>query len=384
MKKSPRAKSGTWAQDGGIPIISRSWSGNESDSKIFRERAKALADAFKNSDCPRYLVADSKLYSRETIEGPLIEVPFITRVPSTVKQEQVLIKKSLIISQNEWTRLDERNRCYTIDIKHYKQFQRWIVVSSDDMKYRSTKSVMKAAVHEKEKLEKIITKLSKKEFACKADAIASLDHLKKQAKYHQIDTGDICELKKFTSKGRPKKDASHTMVYRTQGVISQNEQAISDRIDQKSCYVIASTVPDSQLSSAEVVAAYKGQNSSVERGFRFLKDPLFFTSSLFVKKTERIMGLLMVMTLALLVYSIAERQLRNYLKSTNSTLPNQIRKEISNPTLRWVFQLLDGIEYVKVEIDGVVNEVVTGLTDLRKKIISCFPGSVQKIYGLAA
>lgn len=43
------------SQDGGVPIISRSWSGNESDSKIFRERAKALADSFKNSDDPRYL-----------------------------------------------------------------------------------------------------------------------------------------------------------------------------------------------------------------------------------------------------------------------------------------------------------------------------------------
>jgi transposase len=51
----------------------------------------------------------------------------------------------------------------------------------------------------------------------------------------------------------------------------------------------------------------------VEGGFRFLKDPLFFVSSLFVKKPTRIQGLLMVMTLALLVYAVAQRRLRQEL-----------------------------------------------------------------------
>jgi len=48
----------------------------------------------------------------------------------------------------------------------------------------------------------------------------------------------------------------------------------------------------------------------VERGFRFLKNPAFFAASLFLKKSSRIMGLLMVMTLALLVYGVIERRIR--------------------------------------------------------------------------
>jgi transposase len=35
----------------------------------------------------------------------------------------------------------------------------------------------------------------------------------------------------------------------------------------------------------------------VERGFRFLKDPLFLASSVFVKKPERIMALSLIMVL---------------------------------------------------------------------------------------
>jgi transposase len=43
---------------------------------------------------------------------------------------------------------------------------------------------------------------------------------------------------------------------------------------------------------------------------RFLTDPLLCVSSLFIKKPSRIEGLLMVMTLAVLIYSVAPRRLR--------------------------------------------------------------------------
>jgi len=65
-----------------------------------------------------------------------------------------------------------------------------------------------------------------------------------------------------------------------------------------------------QLSEVEVMGGYKGQ-AKAAGGFRFLTDPLCFVSSLFVKKPGRMQGLLMVMTLALLVYAVAPRRLRH-------------------------------------------------------------------------
>ena len=94
---------------------------------------------------------------------------------------------------------------------------------------------------------------------------------------------------------------------------------------------MATNIATSELTDAEVFAGYKNQ-SSVERGFRFLKDPLFFVSSLFLKKPSRIEGLLMVMTLSLLVYSIAQRRLRNELEKREDTLPNQIDIPTAKPT----------------------------------------------------
>ena len=76
--------------------------------------------------------------------------------------------------------------------------------------------------------------------------------------------------------------------------------------------MLGTNIEAEDLSDEEVLAAYKSQ-SQVEGGFRFLKDPRCFVSSLFVKKSSRIQGLLMVMTLALLVYAVAQRRLRQAL-----------------------------------------------------------------------
>ena len=80
------------SHDGGIPVISKAWNGNTSDTKVFRERAKALADSFKMAEGPRYLVADSKLYDAKTIEEGLGLIPFITRIPATLKLKNTTIE----------------------------------------------------------------------------------------------------------------------------------------------------------------------------------------------------------------------------------------------------------------------------------------------------
>jgi len=87
----------------------------------------------------------------------------------------------------------------------------------------------------------------------------------------------------------------------------------------KACFVLGTNINAAQLSDAEVIAGTKAKPCG--SGFRFLKDPLFFVSSLFVKKPCRIRTL-MVMTLALLVYSVAQRRLRRELARQNETIPN--------------------------------------------------------------
>ena len=81
----------------------------------------------------------------------------------------------------------------------------------------------------------------------------------------------------------------------------------------------------------------------MERGFRFLKDPLFFTGSAFLKRPER------VMALALLVYALGEWALRRGLAETGSSLPEGKGKPTQRPTLRWVFGLFLWVRLVELE-----------------------------------
>jgi transposase len=75
-------------------------------------------------------------------------------------------------------------------------------------------------------------------------------------------------------------------------------------------FVLATNQLDKEFLGDEQLLIHYKQQQGIERGFRFLKDPLFFASSLFLKTPERIMALAFIMALCLLVYNLGQRQLR--------------------------------------------------------------------------
>ena len=129
-----------------------------------------------------------------------------------------------------------------------------------------------------------------------------------------------------------------------------------------------------ELSNDEMIAKYKEQQAA-ERGFAFLKDPLFFTDSVFLKTAERVEALAMVMGLCLLVYTLAQRQLRQRLKSTKSGLKNQLGKLTDRPTLRWIFQCFHSVHLL------IVNQVeqICNLTSEQLEILRFFPEASQQL-----
>ncbi len=171
-------------------------------------------------------------------------------------------------------------------------------------------------------------RFEEKRFSCQEDAQAALKEKSKKWKYHLLANSKLTEHKKHKKRGRPVKGTAPTRFeYQIEAKPERNEEFIESQIRFGGCYVIGTNASVDVLTDADAVIHYMEQNK-VEQGFRFLKDPIFFVSSLFVKKPSRIAGLLMVMTLSLLVYSVAERKLRKSLKERDETLPNQINKPI--------------------------------------------------------
>ena len=86
------------------------------------------------------------------------------------------------------------------------------------------------------------------------------------------------------------------------------------------------------LSDDELIKTYKNQQK-VERGFRFMKAPLFHASTLYLKSPKRIMALMMIMTLCLLVYVALEYRIRQGLEKANFPKSSGKKNQKTNYTL---------------------------------------------------
>jgi transposase len=89
------------------------------------------------------------------------------------------------------------------------------------------------------------------------------------------------------------------------------------------------------------------------------------------------------MTLALLVYSVAQRRLRQPLAHRHETVPNHINHPTTSPTLRWVFQLLEGIHRVRVTVQGQVYDLIEGLNDVQINVLRLFGEEVCRLYQIS-
>ncbi|WP_293343030.1 IS1634 family transposase, partial [Microcoleus sp. CAWBG58] len=121
------------------------------------------------------------------------------------------------------------------------------------------------------------------------------------------------------------------------------------------------------VSNSEVLSEYKAQQSN-ERGFRFIKDPLFFTSSVFVKKPERVEAIGMIVGLCLLVYNLAQRKLRQQLSATNEQVKNQVKKLTNKPTMRWIYQMFQAVHLVTINGAKQVSNLTQELQDILRHL----------------
>jgi transposase len=211
--------------------------------------------------------------------------------------------------------------------------------------------------------------LKKENFETPEQAQYKLKVINKKLKLFEIK-----EVKLIESKTKDNKT-----IYKISGVGNEKPEEIEIQRKSAGRFILATNlVDDEKLEPSEIIRNYKNQQSC-ERGFRFLKDPLFFADSFFVENPERIETMLFLMSLCLLVYNLGQRELRNSLKRIKIGIKNQLGKLTLSPTLRWVFQCFQGIHLLT--LNGV-NQIIN-FTSERHFILNCLPSSCQKYYLLS-
>jgi len=358
--------------DGDVPLFLRVASGNESDSSIFA----SICQDFKNKlNFDSLMVADSALYTAPNL-SMLTNLRWLTRVPLSLKQAQQLVSQ---LNESEFHDSSVTGYRWSEHKSHYGGIeQRWLVVESslrrDSDQRKLEKTLKKAEIESQNKLRE----LSNIEFACWADASAAASRLSKQLKYHNLTqiTSRQTTVKPTTNSTIYHDNSSSSLIFKVQAQLEIDASAIARITKASGRFILATNVLDvSQLNPDEMIVKYKEQQAA-ERGFGFLKDPLFFTDSVFLKSPERIEALTLVMGLCLLVYTLGQRLLQHNLQLTNKTVKNQLGKGTNRPTLRWIFQSFQSIHAVCIQ--GI--QQVSNLTSERLALLNLFPVTCRSYY----
>ena len=295
------------SQDGGVPFGSQSWDGHTSDPPMFQERAAALIATLQRSPAPRYLVADAKLYHPDHA-AHLSTLGFLTRLPQTRKAVSQVRTQAL--QWDMWPWLDETTRDQRLELCHDRMAQRGRVVSAQAALARAEAQVNTAGQREAALLEKPLFHRQAQRVETPEAAHVALAALAKPGPYHHVEASPRMEHPHAARPGRPTSTTPMTSIgWQMPGQVRPDQEPIEHRRQHQACGVLGTHMEASQLSDPEVIRADKSQ-AQAAGGFRFLKDPLFWVSSLLLKKPCRIQGRLRVLTFAVLVYAVTPRRWR--------------------------------------------------------------------------
>ena len=123
-------------------------------------------------------------------------------------------------------------------------------------------------------------------------------------------------------------------------------EALANPEEEHGWTVLATTVSAEACTDAEILQAYQEQHTTVEPGFRWIKNPAAI-SPVWLEKPERIAALAMLTVVGLLVYTIIQRQVRLYLRTHEQQLPGN-KGETATPTATVVLSLFSPVAVVQL------------------------------------
>jgi transposase len=364
--------------DGGLPLRVGLRDGNRSDST---ETPVAIEECLAlGLDGVQGIVADSKAYSRRTL-GLCLErgIGLVTLVPRTcvVRQElenwgQQQPALPLLVEKPGRT-TDEEPRCWHgqsvlrpvevewSDGRITQEGLRFVVVHSSQLAQQQARTYAAAQIKEAQAVAEHVKRVEARRFACVADADAAMADYAGQGpgrrgrrprlwRYHTIRYRVVTETRRrhHTRRGRPAKTDAPAVETCYRLVVEV--EPLSKMEEDTGWTVLATTVPAAVCADATILEAYQEQHTTVEPGFRWIKNPAAI-APVWLEKPERIAALAMLTVLGLLVYSVIQRQVRLYLLTHDQQLPGN-KGLTATPTAAVVLTLFAQVALVQLRIDA--------------------------------
>jgi transposase len=368
--------------DGGVPLRLGVRDGNRSDSvetPVAIEECLALG-----LEGVRGIVADSKAYSRRTL-GVCMEhqIDLITLVPRTcaIRHEleawgrqqpalPLLVEKPGRTQDEVPRRWHGQSVLRTVEVEYRdgrvaQEEVRFVVVHSSQLAQQQAQSYAAAQAKEAEAVADHIKRVQARWFACLADADTAMAEYEGRGpgrrgrrarpwRYHAVRYRLVTDTRRTrrARRGRPAKMDPPPLEsgYR----LAVEVEALANPEEDNGWTVLATTVSGESCADVEILQAYQDQNTTVEPGFRWIKNPAAI-APVWLEKPERIAALAMLTVLGLLVYSIIQRQVRLYLHTHDQQVPGN-KGATATPTAAVVLALFVQVALVQLWIDE--HEVV--------------------------
>ncbi len=357
--------------DGDVPLFLRVADGNEADNAVF---AKILCEFREQLTLDSLMVVDSALYGAPNL-ALVTNLKWLCRVPLTIKEAKDLVST---ISEEQLVNSEIEGYKLAVHKSHYGGIeQRWLVVESQSRREADQDKLQQKLSKSEKEAQKKLKQLCTEKFTCPLAAVEVAQRFGQKLKYHNIADIQAVEFLTESTQSQAIEGATPGKIsYRIQATLVRDQNVIEREMRCAGRFVLATNVLEvTELNNDQMLGEYKAQQSA-ERGFGFLKDPLFFTDSIFINSPERVEALAMLMGLCLLVYTLGQRQLRQALQQAQSGIKNQLGKLTERPTLRWIFQCFQAVHLLFVkEVKQVSN-----LTDERLYILRFFPDACRHYY----
>lgn len=385
----------------GVPVWGHMTDGNCSDSVEHRFHITQLRQHLPDLGEP-LLVADSKFFAGGTIAlAAEHRFHFVTLVPQTVGLRQKLVDAPELgalplLWERPGRRKGQIERYHGASVLRPYRWKppagevqelalRFLVVESTQLANAKAPRWAAAQQTEEATLAALQRQWQRRAFACEADAHQAATLCLRELALHShhltYTVGAEWVSEKRPTRGRPPKDAPsrQCQVWRVTWQVHEATEAITARARREARFVLATNVLDvHQLSDAELLQAYKGQPAA-ELSFKWAKNPAAI-APIFLETPTRIAALGCVYLLALLVYTLVERQVRKSLAERGETLPDRPAPS-QRPTARTVFQLMRNIAVVSLWWAGQAHRQVTALNAHQRHVIHLL-GCERSLYTL--
>ena len=375
------------SSDGGLPLRVGLRDGNRSDSvetPVAIEECLALG-----LDGVRGMVADSKAYSRRTL-GLCLErgIGLVTLVPRTCAVREALEAWGqqqpalpLLWEKPGRSKAEASLRWHGHSVMRQVEVEysdgrvaaealRLVVVHSSQLAQQQAQAYAAAQGRETEAVAAHVRQVHARWFACQPDAEVAIAEYEGRGqgrrgrrprpwRYHTVRYGIMAETRptRRARRGRPAKtdppptEAGYRVVVEVE-VLSHPEE-------DNGWTVLATTVPPEEGTDTEILQAYQDQTTTVEPGFRWIKNPAAI-APVWLEKPERIAALAMLTVVGLLVYSSIQRQVRLHLRMHDQQIPGN-KGLTATPTAAVVVSFFVQVALVQFQIDDQDGEQVYGV-----------------------